>query len=153
MLHYLKFLLRSTNHHGVHSPFVYTYLTKCLYKKPRLSKNRLEDVISKSIAYFGIKNAQIDDPKLKNRFSSLSYEPPFDMVVLNDFKVKELFDMLENDQIHNDSQIIIQDLRKQLGEWKKAIAHPKITVSMDYFSLGIVFVRKEQVKEHFTIRL
>lgn len=153
MLHYLKFLLRSTNHHGVHSPFVYAYLTKCLYKKPRLSKNRLEDVILKSISYFGIKNAQIDDASLKYKCAFLKYQPPFDIVVLNDFEVKELFDMLEKDQIHNDSLIIIQDLRKQLGEWKKAIAHPKITVSMDCFSLGILFVRKEQVKEHFTIRL
>ncbi|MFO7719706.1 MAG: class I SAM-dependent methyltransferase [Gillisia sp.] len=30
---YIKFLLKSTNQHGVHSPFVYNLLTKCLYKK------------------------------------------------------------------------------------------------------------------------
>ncbi|MFO8146660.1 MAG: class I SAM-dependent methyltransferase [Gillisia sp.] len=29
---YIKFLLKSTNQHGVHSPFVYNLLTKCLYK-------------------------------------------------------------------------------------------------------------------------
>lgn len=28
---YLKFLLRSTNEHGVHSPFVFDLVTKCLY--------------------------------------------------------------------------------------------------------------------------
>ncbi|SDL42320.1 Methyltransferase domain-containing protein [Salinimicrobium catena] len=28
---YIKFLLRSTNQHGVHSPFVYSLVTKCLY--------------------------------------------------------------------------------------------------------------------------
>lgn len=28
---YLKFLLRSTNQHGVHSPFVYNLVTKCFY--------------------------------------------------------------------------------------------------------------------------
>jgi len=30
---YLKFLLKSTNQHGVHSPFVYDITTKCFYKK------------------------------------------------------------------------------------------------------------------------
>lgn len=33
---YLKFLLRSTNQHGVHSPFVYDLLTKCIYKKQEI---------------------------------------------------------------------------------------------------------------------
>lgn len=30
---YLKFLLKSANAHGVHSPFVYDFVTKCLYNK------------------------------------------------------------------------------------------------------------------------
>lgn len=37
MLHiikaYLKFLWHSKNHHGVHSPFVYSLVTKCVYTK------------------------------------------------------------------------------------------------------------------------
>lgn len=32
---YLLFFLRSTNHHGIHSPFVYDFVTKCLYTKQR----------------------------------------------------------------------------------------------------------------------
>jgi predicted O-methyltransferase YrrM len=30
---YLKFLIKSKNHHGIHSPFVYNFITKCLYTK------------------------------------------------------------------------------------------------------------------------
>lgn len=33
--HYIKFLLKSTNQHGVHSPFVYQFVTKCLYDKKK----------------------------------------------------------------------------------------------------------------------
>ncbi|ARV10724.1 methyltransferase [Winogradskyella sp. PC-19] len=32
---YIKFLLKSTNQHGVHSPFMYDFVTKCLYDKKK----------------------------------------------------------------------------------------------------------------------
>jgi len=34
---YIKFLLRSTNEHGVHSPFVFDLITKCFYNKKQLN--------------------------------------------------------------------------------------------------------------------
>ena len=33
ILAYIRFLLKSTNQHGVHSPFVFDLITKCFYKK------------------------------------------------------------------------------------------------------------------------
>ena len=39
---YLKFLKSATSQHGVHSPFVYTFVTKCLYRKTsKEAKNQL----------------------------------------------------------------------------------------------------------------
>ena len=35
ILSYLKFLIKSTNQHGVHSPFVFGLVTKCFYDKKR----------------------------------------------------------------------------------------------------------------------
>ena len=32
---YIKFWLRSTNQHGVQSPFVYSLVTKCFYSKKK----------------------------------------------------------------------------------------------------------------------
>lgn len=33
LIAYIKFLFRATNQHGVHSPFVYDFVTQCLYDK------------------------------------------------------------------------------------------------------------------------
>lgn len=43
---YLKFLKKSTNQHGVHSPFVYNFLTKCVYKK---ADNASAEILNKYI--------------------------------------------------------------------------------------------------------
>ncbi len=35
LIAYIKFLFKSTNQHGVHSPFIYNFVTKCLYDKTK----------------------------------------------------------------------------------------------------------------------
>lgn len=55
----------------------------------------------------------------------------------------------------NDSVFIFDDIywSKDMTEaWKTIKQHPKVTVTVDTFFWGFVFFRKEQVKEHFTIR-
>ena len=52
---YLKFLLKSTNQHGIHSPFVYNLITQCFYDKKdkewysKINTYRLNLVNDKSI--------------------------------------------------------------------------------------------------------
>ena len=38
LISYINFLINSTNQHGIHSPFVYDFTTKCLYKKNKNNK-------------------------------------------------------------------------------------------------------------------
>ena len=40
ILAYIRFLFRSTNQHGVHSPFVFDLLTKCLYIKEETTAHK-----------------------------------------------------------------------------------------------------------------
>lgn len=158
MTSYLKFLLTSTNHHGVHSPFVFNYLTKCLYAKPRLSKNKVQNILLKSIPYFGYKNIQIEDTfhktAIENQIASLNYSVlPLDMVVVKNLNLSMTLEMMGSGKVHNKTLFLIQDLRNNRHEWNKTVAHPRITVSIDAYLLGLLFIRREQVKEHFTIRL
>jgi len=56
----------------------------------------------------------------------------------------------------NDSVFIFDDIhwsREMEEAWEQVKAHPQVRVSIDTFYWGLVFFRKEQEKEHFTIRL
>lgn len=57
---------------------------------------------------------------------------------------------------HNDSVFIFDDIYWSKGmteAWEIIKDHPQVTVTVDTFNWGLVFFRKEQVKEHFKIRV
>ena len=57
---------------------------------------------------------------------------------------------------HNNSIFIFDDIYWSKGmteAWEEIKQHEKVTVSIDTFFWGIIFFRKEQAKEHFTIRV
>ncbi|MBK9420787.1 MAG: class I SAM-dependent methyltransferase [Flavobacteriales bacterium] len=56
---------------------------------------------------------------------------------------------------HNDTVFIFDDIHWSQGmddAWSAIKAHPKVTVTIDLFNFGIVFLRKEQQREHFVLR-
>ncbi len=60
------------------------------------------------------------------------------------------------ERINNNSVIIFDDIywsSEMTEAWQEICQHPKATVSIDTFYWGFVFFRKEQEKQHFTIRL
>ncbi|BFP42612.1 hypothetical protein FGF1_34570 [Flavobacteriaceae bacterium GF1] len=119
----------------------------------------MEAILFKSIPFFGSKNIHVVDDntlesQLKQTFPNLNYKnPPFDIMVFKHFNYQTLIRIMQQKGLHNDSMVLVNALPKNQLEWKKAIAHSQITVSIDCYSVGFLFFRKEQVKEHFTIRL
>ena len=58
--------------------------------------------------------------------------------------------------IHNNSVLIFDDIHwsKEMEEaWEEIKNNKEVTVTIDTYQWGIVFFRKEQQKEHFTIRV
>ena len=56
---------------------------------------------------------------------------------------------------HENSVFVLDDIywsAEMERAWKEISAMPEVTVSLDLFQIGIVFFRKSQVKEYFTIR-
>ena len=162
LLSYLKFVLHSTNEHDVHSPFVFSFVTNCLYQKPKNTKEKTLNVTLTSIGYFHCKSVYIDNhdtlkKKLKDRYPNLVWDSkPFDLIYLKAPSFENLKKILSKKHVHNDSMILIGNIyknRETLKIWKSIVDIPEITVSIDMFYCGALFVRKEQVKEHFTIRI
>ncbi len=250
---YLKFLFKSTNQHGVHSPFVFDLITKCFYDKTyyenysniehyrksllknkstinitdlgagsRVSKGntRLISQITKNVStskhrakllfrlvkYFnsesilelgtslgiGTQAMSLGNPEGKiitiegcpniSNFSKEKFkqeqlnnvtvltgdfsdaidtlkEKTFDFIFLDGNHQKEAtlkyFETLLS-KAHNNTVFVFDDIywSKDMTEaWEVIKQHPKVTVSIDTFFWGFIFFRKEQQKEHFTIRL
>jgi predicted O-methyltransferase YrrM len=56
--------------------------------------------------------------------------------------------------LHNDSVVILDDIYWSRGmqqAWQEIIQWPEVRVSIDLFHFGLLFFRKEQVKEHFIL--
>lgn len=252
LIQYLKFLLRSTNQHGVHSPFVYQLVTTCFYdktaydaytpiikyKKALLKNKSIIDVTdlgagsqvmkhTKRHILNIAKNAGTTNKRAKLLFRLSRYFKPqhslelgtalgigthalalghiksnlttiegcpnlskfskaffkqnaikninficgdfndaikkltsntYDFIFFDGNHQKEAtlhyFELLI-ETAHNDSVFIFDDIYWSQGmtqAWHVIKQHPKVTVTIDTFFWGFVFFRKEQVKEHFTIR-
>jgi predicted O-methyltransferase YrrM len=58
--------------------------------------------------------------------------------------------------VHNETVIIFDDIhwsRDMHRAWQEIAAHPEVTVAIDTFYWGIIFFRKEQEKESFTVKV
>lgn len=159
---YLSFLLKSTNAHGVHSPFVFQYVTQCLYAGKKFHDEKSINLLLKSIAYFKANRIHLDpNPSLekiiKEMFSNTDFDTdPMDIIYIDRLDTARFEGLLSKGKLHNDSMILLEGIHQneeKAEDWKMLIASPKITVSIDMFHCGAIFIRKEQVKEHFTIRI
>ena len=253
IIQYIKFLVKSTNQHGVHSPFVYSLVTKCFYDKKKyeaykhisnykkkLLKHKERILVTdlgagsqvmkqKKRAITDIaKNAGTTKKRAKLLYRIITYLKPNSILELGtslgiathtmhlgneeasittiegcpnisefsiahfkklqlknievltgdfDDKLKSLrtntYDFIFFDgnhqkdatlhyfntllpTAHNNTVFIFDDIywSKSMTEaWEIIKQHPNITVTIDTFFWGLVFFRKEQVKEHFFIRV
>lgn len=56
---------------------------------------------------------------------------------------------------HNSTAFVFDDIHwsRDMGlAWERIKQHPRVTVTIDLYTSGLVFLRREQAKEHFTLR-
>lgn len=159
---YLEFLRRSTNQHDVHSPFVYDFVTKCLYGKPNQVKDKALAIVLKCLSYFNCKQVSAENNDILNiihRMSASQWQtegPQYDLVFFENPDPTRMQRLFSEAKVHNETVLVINNIYKNLDDnklWKSILGNAKITVSIDLYHCGVLFVRKEQAKEHFTIRI
>ena len=182
---YFVFLWRSTNQHGIHSPFVFALVTKCFYAKKiyntyskfdtKTTDLKKAKFLCRFVNYcnfntiyhseFISKNFKIAlssnlDSVLKTYSEKIPKITNFEQKLLIYVKSLPLDNREEFQQFmercSNDSIILIEDIRlssTQFEYWKQLKSNPLVRVSIDTYWFGILCFRKEQNKEHFTIRL
>ena len=56
---------------------------------------------------------------------------------------------------HANSVFVVDDIHWSVGmekAWERIKAHPRVTVTIDLYDLGLVFFRTEQGRQHFRLR-
>ena len=156
---FIKFLFTSNNQHGIHSPFVYDYITKCLYHQKNIKLPKTLKVFVKSINYFKYKSIflvgdyKTSEELIKQHCANISFvenNPDVILANINDLKSINL------NILSNDCMLLLDGIhknKKNLEIWKNLKAESHVKVTMDMFYCGAVFFRREQAKEHFKIRI
>ncbi len=162
LIEYLKFRFTATNHHGVHSPFVFGFITKCLYSKDSFPGTKTENVLLKCAANLDIKTfwGIEGKPEIKKRivdlFPTIHFDAvPYDMAYIDVTEFDTVFQGI-SDKIKNDTPVIIDSIHKNKGNfalWEALIDREALKVTLDLFYCGVVFLRQQQAKEHFKIRI
>jgi predicted O-methyltransferase YrrM len=107
---------------------------------------------------FGIENIRVITGDFTEEIEKLASNT-FDLIFFDGNHQKEAtlhyFEHLLK-TANNNSVFIFDDIYWSEGmteAWETIKKHPKVSVTIDTFFWGFVFFRKEQVKEHFTIRV
>lgn len=161
LISHIKFLLTATNQHGVHSPFMYRFVTKCLYSPPHFKTSKSINILLKTLVHFNIKEVHMvgGDQNIKMFLSlngitiTTSGSALICLESLNQNSIGKY--LTQNSLIGNDTIVYVPEIYRDKERtilWQNLIELEPVRVSLDMFYGGIIFFRRELAKEHFKIR-
>ena len=133
--------------HGVHSPFVFNFITDVLNSKElneqAASTNKYRALVNGMIAFY--------KPVV---VMELEATPSNKANVLEEIENTDSNAAIK--KVNTESILIFEGIheRKEIeSSWEKIKMHKEVKLTIDLYKLGIVFFRQEQLeKENFTIR-
>ncbi|MCA4791958.1 hypothetical protein HX030_04060 [Myroides odoratimimus] len=156
---YFRYWWKSSNEHGVHSPFIFNLLTKGLYpkdsrwrgmaKKDAFILRMLNYYQPQSLAVHGTLSVEVTCVKLLKESSDA-----VDMIYMSSVNDIAITDVCT--RMHNDSVLVI-DRREGREEievfWEQIVLDERFSATIDFYYYGVAFIRSEQLKQHFILRM
>ena len=164
---YLRFWFSAYNEHGIHSPFVFNLLTRGLYPADVRWKgqSRKEQFVDRLLAYFTpgqLTTLDGERPRGVNtsipvESFQMEEEKNCDAILFQGTNAKAWPTVQEVAQrMHNNSLWIVDRRNKEMSiekYWQDVVASEEMIVTLDFYYFGVAFKRKEQLKQHFELRL
>lgn len=119
------------------------------------------EIARANFAAWGLKRVEVHSTGLSQILENLyaGEQQPFDLVYVNSYYMPEtILNYFEQllPFVHNESVFVLEDIHRSPEAeiaWEAIKKHPEVRVSIDTFRWGLIFLRREQVKEHFVIRI
>jgi hypothetical protein len=176
MLKYLRFWWQSTNEHGIHSPFIFQWVTLGLYQKSSLEiaiQNQVKKCNLNKKILIWIRMLQYFDPKQleilgtekssfekiyhlwKNQFPEIKPPEvpyPFEKLKMIVWTSQPDVDSLFEYHKNPPAQTVLIFSYHDKNRFSAIGENFQNTITIDLFHTFVVFYRNEQTAEHFAIR-
>lgn len=149
---YVFHLLQADSRHGTHSPFVYKLVDEVVYapRQPGEPRDKVQRLTARLIDRFqpGTVHALGQERLPASRL---------DFVVIDCSNPEKLAAHLDTiwPRLHAGSVLVLSHLYRNIvakALWRSVKAKPQVTVTIDLFRMGLVFLHAGQAKEDFKIR-
>ncbi len=161
-LSYLKFYITASNAHGIHSPFIYDFVTKGLYSNSSYSHGKSMDILLRYISYFTPQTIELNGANetlkkvLLEEFPFLEFSTSSETIYF-DLSSESLQHMFHLEDIDLNNKILFFDRIRQNKKtkkiWKSILETKDHFISVDLYYCGILFFKPTQAKQHFRIRI
>ncbi len=152
--------------HGVHSPFVFNFISSILNNKELKQEanysNKYRALVIRMVAFYMpvvVMEFEATPSNKADVLEEIENADTIGLLYIKQIKNAEDLTIYFNTAIkkaNTESILIFEGIYKSKemeASWEKIIMHKEVKLTIDLYKLGIVFFRKEQLeKENFTIR-
>ncbi len=154
----LKHKFKAKGRHSIHSPFLFDLYEDCVKKNHNLSKRKKILLKIKSLNNSKhISKSKIEIRK-KNFLNCLSKKTNGELATINANNSKEYIIAIFNGIVYSKKNnfIVIDNIhlhKDATDAWEEIIKKDNVSLSVDFYHLGLISISKDFTKQHFRLKM